>query len=139
MRNAEDAGSGVSQAFHDDHECPSCQETETRNSPCGKCSGAGIVKIKRKVNSYPAGVTRHAHACLRQGEPGLRGGEDGDLYVVIYVKDQPVFKRDGDDIHCDVPITFSVAALGGDIDIPTSTAISHIMSHPPLRTATFTG
>ena len=54
-----------------------------------------------------------------EGEPGLRGGHNGDLFVVLSVRDHELFQRDGDDIHCEIPIDFVTAALGGKIDVPT--------------------
>ena len=114
---------GVSQGFFTMmHECPSCHGSGNMpESPCKKCSGSGSVKVRRKVKIHiPPGVDNGTRMRVSgEGEPGLHGGEDGDLYVVMYVRDHEVFKRDGDDIHCDVPITFSTAALGGDIEIPT--------------------
>ena len=56
---------------------------------------------------------------LGNGESGIRGGPPGDLYVVIHVKEHRIFQREDDDLYCDVPIPFSVAALGGTIDVPT--------------------
>lgn len=114
---------GVSQGFFTMmHECPACHGSG--NMPehvCKKCSGTGSVKVKRKVEVHiPPGVDSGTRMRVSgEGEPGLRGGENGDLYIVIYVKEHSVFTREGDDIHCDVPITFSLAALGGDMEIPT--------------------
>jgi molecular chaperone DnaJ len=56
---------------------------------------------------------------LHNGEAGIRGGAQGDLYVVIHIKEHEVFQRDGDNLYCEVPIPFSLAALGGLVDVPT--------------------
>jgi molecular chaperone DnaJ len=55
----------------------------------------------------------------RNGEAGIRGGPPGDLYVVLHIKEHPVFQRDEDDLHCEVPISFPLAALGGEVPVPT--------------------
>ncbi|MBN9694265.1 MAG: molecular chaperone DnaJ, partial [Zoogloea sp.] len=60
------------------------------------------------------------------GEPGVNGGPSGDLYVEIHIKQHPVFQRDGDDLHCEMPISFSTAALGGEIEIPTLDGAANI-------------
>jgi len=61
-----------------------------------------------------------------EGEPGVNGGPPGDLYVQVHIKPHPVFQRDHDDLHCEMPISFSTAALGGDIGIPTLDGTAHI-------------
>jgi molecular chaperone DnaJ len=102
--------------------CPDCEGVgQTINRPCRKCSGSGrrekTSSIKLKI---PPGVDTGAR--LRSsgnGEAGTQGGTAGDLYVVLHVRDHKVFKRDGDDLICEVPITFPQAALGADIDVPT--------------------
>src|SRR5207249_4769182 len=55
----------------------------------------------------------------RNGEAGIRGGPPGDLYVVLHIKEHPVFRRDEDDLYCEVPISFPLAALGGEVPVPT--------------------
>jgi molecular chaperone DnaJ len=62
---------------------------------------------------------RHAHPLAGNGEPGTNGGPAGDLYIEIRVKDHDIFERDGDDLHCNVPVSFITAALGGEIEVPT--------------------
>ncbi|MBW7473735.1 molecular chaperone DnaJ [Paenibacillus oenotherae] len=88
---------------------------------CGTCHGAGKVKRQRKLNvKIPAGVDEGAQIRLTgEGEGGLRGGPAGDLYIVIRVKAHDFFEREGDDIYCEVPLTFAQAALGDEIEIPT--------------------
>ncbi|MGE8206191.1 molecular chaperone DnaJ [Heyndrickxia sp. NPDC080065] len=88
---------------------------------CRTCSGTGKVKKRRKINvKIPAGVDDGQQLRVSgQGEPGVNGGPAGDLYVVFHVREHEFFERDGDDIYCEVPITFSQAALGDEIEVPT--------------------
>lgn len=102
--------------------CPNCHGTgRTIEKPCRTCSGEGRVEKTSRVKlKIPAGIEHGAR--LRssgQGEAGLRNGGSGDLYVVIHIKEHAIFERDGADLHCDVPIPFTTAALGGEIHIPT--------------------
>lgn len=113
--------------------CPTCQGTgQTIDKPCKSCHGDGreerTSRIKLKI---PAGVDEGAR--LRSGgggEAGLRGGSSGDLYVVIHVKEHSIFQRDGMDLHCEMPIPFSVAALGGEVKVPTLTSTA-VLKIPP--------
>ncbi|GGN96874.1 molecular chaperone DnaJ [Saccharibacillus kuerlensis] len=90
---------------------------------CSTCSGSGHVKKQRKVHiRIPAGVDDGAQLRMTgEGDGGLRGGPSGDLYIVIRVKQDEFFDREGDDIFCEVPLTFAQAALGDEIEIPTLT------------------
>jgi molecular chaperone DnaJ len=102
--------------------CPSCQGTgRTVEKPCRSCDGEGRVEKTSRIKlKIPAGIEHGAR--LRSGgngEAGLRGGAAGDLYVVVHVKEHAIFERDGADLHCDVPIPFTTAALGGEIHVPT--------------------
>lgn len=102
--------------------CDVCQgEGKVIPHPCEACGGKGRIKnvVKIKVN-IPAGIDHGQTISLRgEGEPGLRGGPSGDLYIDIRVKSHPIFERRGSDVICEVPITFVQAALGAEIDIPT--------------------
>lgn len=91
------------------------------SDPCDKCRGRGKVRTRRKISvKIPAGINDGQVITLRgEGDIGERGGSPGDLYVYISVKPHKLFKRDGYDIYCEVPITFGQAALGAEIDIPT--------------------
>ena len=102
--------------------CPNCQGAGTVISdPCAKCRGEGrIVQSKTVEAKIPAGVedeTRIRFTGL--GEAGTNGGPTGDLYLVLHVKEHPFFERQGNDLHCVVPISFTQAALGAEIKVPT--------------------
>ncbi|MCQ6558357.1 molecular chaperone DnaJ [Paenibacillus mendelii] len=102
--------------------CSNCSGTgRIIKEKCGTCHGAGKVKRQRKLNvRIPAGVDDGAQIRLSgEGEAGQRGGPAGDLYIVIRVKSHEFFEREGDDIYCEVPLTFVQAALGDEIEIPT--------------------
>jgi len=102
--------------------CPQCHgEGSIVSHPCTDCSGSGLVEKTKKVSlKIPAGVDTGARMRLRgEGEGGRRGGEAGDLYVVIHVGEHEFFKRDGDTIVCRYPIPMTKAALGDTVEIPT--------------------
>ena len=90
-------------------------------NPCKACRGTGTVQATKTLEvSIPAGIDNGQRISLRgQGSDGLRGGSAGDLLISVAVKAHPVFERDGYDIYCEVPITFTEATLGAEIDIPT--------------------
>lgn len=102
--------------------CPRCHGSgKMVQNPCTSCQGAGRIKQhKTLVVKIPSGVDEGDRIRLSgEGEDGVNGGPPGDLYVVIQIKPHGVFQRDHDDLHCEMPISFTVAALGGEIDIPT--------------------
>jgi molecular chaperone DnaJ len=102
--------------------CPNCHGSgKVIPEPCPACHGAGRVKKQKTLSvKIPAGVDEGDRIRLAgEGELGVNGGPTGDLYVQIQVKPHPVFQRDNDDLHCEMPISFATAALGGDIEIPT--------------------
>jgi len=102
--------------------CPRCHGTgKMIANPCTACSGAGRVKHQKTLQvRIPSGVDEGDRVRLTsEGEPGVNGGPPGDLYVQVHIKPHPVFQRDHDDLHCEMPVSFSIAALGGDIEIPT--------------------
>ena len=102
--------------------CPQCQGVgRVIDKPCKTCKGSGrrerTSKIKLRI---PAGVdTGSRLRSSGNGEAGLRGGPSGDLYVVLHVKAHEIFQRDGDDLLCEVPVSFVQAALGAEIEVPT--------------------
>ena len=102
--------------------CPKCQGTgKIITQPCTTCRGAGLMKRHKTLNvKIPMGVDDGDRIRVSgEGEPGLNGGPPGDLYVVIHLSAHSVFRREGDHLHCEIPISFSVAALGGEIEVPT--------------------
>ena len=104
--------------------CPKCRgEGSTIKSPCAKCDGAGKVRNTQKIEvTIPAGVDTGSRLRIQgEGDAGSRGGLPGDLYIYIHVKDHAIFQRHGYDIICEVPISFTMAILGGDVEVPTLT------------------
>jgi len=102
--------------------CPRCHGSgKIVASPCPTCSGAGRIKQHKTLSvKIPAGVDEGDRIRLSgEGEAGMNGGPPGDLYVVIHLRPHPVFTRDHNDLHCEMPISFTTAALGGEIEIPT--------------------
>jgi molecular chaperone DnaJ len=102
--------------------CSTCQGTgSVITDPCPKCKGEGRVLRQRTVDAkVPAGVedgTRIRYGGL--GEAGYFGGPAGDLYIVLHVKEHPFFEREGNDLHCVIPVSFTQAALGTEIKVPT--------------------
>jgi molecular chaperone DnaJ len=109
--------------------CPKCHGSgRIIPEPCTSCGGAGRVKRQKTLEvKIPTGIDdgmrlRHSG----HGEPGVNGGPPGDLYVEIHIKQHAVFQRDGDDLHCEMPISFTTAALGGEIEIPTLDGAANI-------------
>jgi molecular chaperone DnaJ len=108
--------------FHVSQTCPRCHGAgEIIEKPCQKCGGEGRVEKPSRIKlKIPAGIREGTR--LRSpgnGEAGIGGAAAGDLYVVIHIKEHNIFHREADDLYCEVPIAFSVAALGGEIDVPT--------------------
>jgi len=102
--------------------CPKCHGTgRIVPEPCPTCHGAGRVKQHKTLQvKIPAGVDEGDRIRLAgEGEHGVNGGPPGDLFVQIHIKQHPVFQRDHNDLHCEMPVSFATAALGGDIEIPT--------------------
>jgi len=102
--------------------CGQCHgEGKVVQHPCKDCRGLGRVRTTKKIQiRVPPGVDTGSKLRLRgEGEQGERGGPPGDLFVILYVEPHDFFSRDGDDLICQIPISFSQAALGADIDIPT--------------------
>jgi len=102
--------------------CPQCHGSgQIIEKPCASCHGEGRVEKTSRIKiKIPPGIDSDSR--LRSsggGEAGLRGGPMGDLYVVIHVKEHDVFEREGLDLHCEVPLPFTTAALGGEIRVPT--------------------
>ncbi|TXI10075.1 MAG: molecular chaperone DnaJ [Polynucleobacter sp.] len=102
--------------------CPRCSGSgKYIPKPCKKCHGAGKIKSQKTLEvKIPAGIDDGMRIrSSGNGEPGVNGGPSGDLYVEVHIKPHPVFDRDGDDLHCKMPISFVDAILGGEIEVPT--------------------
>ena len=102
--------------------CPRCSGSgQYIPKPCKKCHGAGKIKSQKTLEvKIPAGIDDGMRIrSSGNGEPGVNGGPSGDLYVEVHIKPHPVFDRDGDDLHCKMPISFVDAILGGEIEVPT--------------------
>jgi molecular chaperone DnaJ len=109
--------------------CPRCEGAgRIIEKPCRVCRGAGRrEKTSRITIRIPAGVdTGTRLRSIGNGEGGLRGGPAGDLYVVVHVREHEIFQRDGDDLLCEVPISFAQAALGAEVEVPTLTGRASI-------------
>ena len=101
--------------------CSSCRGTgKIIKTPCKNCNGKGYVKVSKKLEvTIPAGIDSMQRIVLRgQGSAGRNGGSAGDLLIEVRVKNHNIFTRDGNNIYCEIPISFAEAALGADIDIP---------------------
>lgn len=104
--------------------CPHCRGSgKTITDPCTPCHGQGKVKKQKTLEiKIPAGIDDGMRIrSSGNGEPGTNGGPNGDLFIEIRLQKHDVFQRDGDDLHCAVPISFTTAALGGEIAVPTLT------------------
>jgi molecular chaperone DnaJ len=102
--------------------CPHCRGTgKVITDPCSPCHGQGKIKRQKTLEiKIPAGIDDGMRIrSTGNGEPGTNGGPPGDLYIEIRIKKHEVFQRDGDDLHCAVPVSFTTAALGGEISVPT--------------------
>ncbi len=102
--------------------CPTCHGSgRVIANPCQNCHGDGRIKHNKVLEvSIPAGIDEGQRIRLAgKGEPGVNGGPPGDLYVEIRITPHEVFQRDGDDLHCEVPISIATAALGGEIEVGT--------------------
>jgi molecular chaperone DnaJ len=102
--------------------CPTCRGTGKQiKDPCGKCYGQGRVKDEKTLSAkIPAGVDTGDRIRLSgEGEAGQMGAPSGDLYIEVHVKAHAIFKRDGANLSCEVPISFVTACLGGEIEVPT--------------------
>ena len=102
--------------------CPHCHGTgKIIPEPCTACNGAGKLKKQKTLEvKIPAGINEGMRIrSAGNGEPGTNGGPAGDLYIEIRVKQHDIFERDGDDLHCTVPVGLTTVTLGGGIEVPT--------------------
>jgi len=123
--------------FHMRQACPACGGTGQMNrNPCHKCKGAARIKSRRKLNlKIPAGVETGSRLRISgKGEGGLHNGPPGDLFVVLHVRTHDVFKRRDEDIYCEIPIPFHIAALGGEVQVPTIHGYAKLKIPPGTQT-----
>ena len=102
--------------------CPRCRGTgQIIEKPCRQCEGEGRVERASRIKlKIPAGITDGSRLrSSRNGEAGIRGGPQGDLYVVVHIQEHKIFQRDEDNLYCEVPIPFTLATLGGEVPVPT--------------------
>ena len=102
--------------------CPTCSgEGTIVEKPCSKCGGNGLLKKQQKINvTIPSGVEDGRRIRIpEQGDAGPRGGPPGDLFVVIRIRSHEYFERDGFDVYCVIPVSFTQAALGAELLVPT--------------------
>lgn len=102
--------------------CPQCRGAgKIVTKPCQACHGAGRVQRDRKLTvKIPAGIATGQQLRLQgEGESGYMGGPAGNLYVVIQVKEHEFFRRDGNNLYCEIPVNFTTVSLGGEIQVPT--------------------
>lgn len=120
-------------------ECPHCHGVgEIADDPCPKCRGTGRVQRTKTLNiSIPAGVDNGDRIRLAgQGEPGINGAPNGNLYVDIVVAHHDLFERDGNDLYCTVPVSFTTAALGGQVEVQTLDGRINLTIKPETQTGT---
>ncbi len=102
--------------------CPGCMGAgRIQNLPCSACRGSGVLERSKRLEvKIPAGVRDGSRVRIAgKGEPGIGGGGNGDLYLLISVKPHPHFKREGDDLYTEVEVPLTVAILGGEVEVPT--------------------
>lgn len=102
--------------------CPHCSgKGKIIKNPCSKCRGTARVRVNKTINfDIPAGIADGQTIRINgQGDAGINGGPTGNLVVTVSVKSHPLFTRDGYDIHCDIPVTYTQAVLGDEITVPT--------------------
>ena len=102
--------------------CPDCRGTgKIIRTPCSRCKGKGKIRRSHKVTvKFPAGIDDGQTLRVRgEGSAGFNGGPNGDLMVTVSVKPHPLFTRQGQDVYCEMPITFTQAACGAEVEVPT--------------------
>lgn len=122
--------------------CPTCHgEGISIADPCKTCSGRGRTQKKSKIEvKIPAGIDTGQRLKLSgEGNSGIRGGPNGNLYILVHVRSHAIFERDGDNVLCDVPVSFATAAIGAEIEVPSLEGMvkvkipSGTQSHRTLR------
>ena len=118
-------------------ECPQCSgRGKIVDKPCSKCHGDGRVRVKQTVTiTVPQGIEDGQRMRLTgKGQAPLYGGVPGDLYVLVSVKEHAIFKRHESDLFCEIPISFTTAALGGKVDVPTISGTVSLTIPPETQT-----
>ncbi len=109
--------------------CPRCRGTgQVIERPCVQCNGEGRTESPSRIKlKIPAGIEDGSRLrSVRNGEAGIRGGAPGDLYVVIHIKEHEIFEREDSHLFCEVPVAFTTAALGGELEVPTLEGKAHL-------------
>ena len=117
--------------------CPRCHGAGSIiTAPCGECRGRGKVRREKTLSvTIPPGVDTGDRIRVRgEGAPGERGGPAGDLYVEVRIREHPIFVRDGTNLYCEVPVGFPMAALGGEIEVPTLDGRLNLKIPPETQT-----
>lgn len=115
--------------------CGRCQGAGIINEPCKTCRGQGQVQVYKKINiKIPAGIdTGDRIRITGAGEPGDRGQPAGDLYIDISLIKHPLFEREGNDLHCDIPVSFNTCVLGGNVEVRTLKGVEKIKVPPETQ------
>ncbi len=119
--------------------CPQCHgEGRIITEPCPQCRGNGTEKQQRNIRvKVPAGIDNGSQIRLRgEGDAGIRGGPSGDLYIIISVREHEFFTRDGEDILYEIPINFTQAALGAEVEVPTLDGNTRLKLNAGCQTGT---
>jgi molecular chaperone DnaJ len=119
--------------------CPDCDGAgETISDPCKSCRGAGRQKERNSIRlKVPAGIEEGTQLrSTGNGDLGQRGGPAGDLYVLIHLRPHDVFEREGHDLHCEMPLSFATAALGGELEVPTLAGKATVKVPPGTQNGT---
>ena len=119
--------------------CPTCRGTgQIVEKPCKKCRGEGRVRVEKTLQIHiPPGVDTGSRLRVAgEGESGVRGGRNGDLYVVIHVRAHEIFHREGNDVICELPVSYSVATLGGVVEVPTVSGVAKMKVPAGTQTRT---
>jgi molecular chaperone DnaJ len=120
-------------------DCPKCHgKGDTIEKKCNSCRGTGSNRKKKKISlTVPAGVdTGNRMRIQDEGDAGSKGGPSGDLYVIMHVRDHEIFNRSGEDVECEIPISFATAALGGQIEVPTLDGKASLTVKPGTQSGT---
>ncbi len=125
--------------FQVQQNCPDCQGSgEIIADPCKSCRGNGRMKEESHVRvKIPAGIEEGSRLRSQgNGDMGVRGGPTGDLYIVVGIRPHEIFEREGNDLHCEMPLAFTKAALGGELTVPTLEGRASIKVPPGTQNAT---